>query len=279
MNRQILADFQAGAFISTPLVLEDMEARLFLLDPPALSADQISVAEIAAVRAASLFEHALLTRRLIDDAEMNERMRVARNLHDGVLQALAGANLQLQELKELTRRAPELVPRRLQAVQEMLAQEQRDLRNLIGTLEIGDDVAEETALGPHFASLTLRLSAQWLVQLDHAIEPPDLQLPTHLADELTSFVTEAVANAVKHGACRHVDLVVRTTDGTVELVVRDDGRGFGFNRSLADEELRVRRIGPRSLRERAARCGGRLFIDAADVGAAIRVRLPLWRHL
>ena len=91
--------FLDGRAVSVPFHVGDLEARLFLLDPPALTLDDVAIAEIIADRLKALFAQAILVRKLSDAAAVEERIKIGRDLHDGVLQSLAGTALQLQALR------------------------------------------------------------------------------------------------------------------------------------------------------------------------------------
>ena len=82
----------------------------------------------------ALFAQAILVRKLSDAAAAEERIKIGRDLHDGVLQSLAGTALQLQALRSSEIRTPAALDERLAAIQAMLAGEQRDLRALSGRL-------------------------------------------------------------------------------------------------------------------------------------------------
>ncbi len=89
----LVAEFSIASAISVQFQASDVEARLFLLDPPALTIDDVALAEIVADRLKTLFEQTILLRRLSDAAALEERVKIGRDIHDGVLQALAGTAL------------------------------------------------------------------------------------------------------------------------------------------------------------------------------------------
>lgn len=274
----LVEDFAIGSVVSASFRVDELEARLFLLDPPELILDQAAIAEIIADRLRALFEQAILVRKLSDAAATEERVKIGRDLHDGVLQALTGTGLQLRllETQAPTAQTSEICAR-LAAIQSMLAEEQKDLRAFIQALEPGTPSAapEQSQLAVQFAVLSRRLQRQWSVDFRFCVEPRDIVLPTSLIYELVHLASEATANAARHGRAKSVTATVRLETGTVILTVEDDGKGFGFDRRMAHTKLQRLNLGPRSLRERAAALGGEVTIDAASPWTRVVIALPL----
>ncbi|BCP53002.1 two-component sensor histidine kinase [Kaistia sp. 32K] len=277
VSPELVADFSINSAVSVPFSIGDLEARLYLLDPPTMTLDDVAIAEIIADRLKALFHQAILVRKLSDAAAVEERIRIGRDLHDGVLQSLAGTALQLQALRALDPSALHALDERLASIQTMLAGEQRDLRIFIRALEPGDPFVAggDFQLKAQFDALAERLRQQWLIDFQLDLEPADLRLPATAIYELTRMISEATANAVRHGAARSVHASLKLDGDAVALTVDDDGAGFGYGRRFEHAELEGTKVGPRSLRERAAAVGGTLTIDRVAQWTRIIVRLPL----
>nr|WP_111302086.1 histidine kinase [Paracoccus saliphilus] len=272
----LLRSLGATTVIALPFDLATMQGELLVLDPPILSAEQEAIAGIVGQRVALLFDQARQFRRMLEHAELQQRVHIAHNLHDGVLQTLTGTTLQLEDVRTLAAHAPERVARRVLAIQQMLAEEQRVLRQLINRLEINDAPASQRVpLEPRLADLAARLRAQWALNISHAVEPPMLALPIRLIDEICHLATEATSNAAKHGQATTVTLLVQCRGSLVEITVTDDGTGFSFGREVPLAELSARNLGPVRLRERAARCAGSMSIDDRGGRTVVRVQIPL----
>ncbi|MET4690377.1 signal transduction histidine kinase [Sinorhizobium fredii] len=271
----LVAEFSITSAISVQFHANDVEARLFLLDPPAPTLDDVALAEIVADRLKTLFEQAILLRRLSDAAALEVRIKIGRDIHDGVLQTLAGTALQLQALRS-SKAAPDVIDRRLMAIQAMLFEEQRDLRTLIRALEPGSDHrhAGDSQLALRLEALADRLRQQWSIDFRFVLDPEDLWLPAAIIDELARMIAEATANAARHGHARTIEARLRLEGASVILTVDDDGTGFGFDRRLEHSELESSKVGPRSLRERAATRGGELSIDRVEQWTRITIKIP-----
>jgi signal transduction histidine kinase len=82
---------------------------------------------------------------------------------------------------------------------------------------------------------------------------------------------EALHNALRHAAPDHIDVILRSAEGTVELSITDDGKGFDARAA----EAAGRRLGLVSMRERARAVGGRLDVtSSASAGTTVRLVLP-----
>lgn len=238
----------------------------------------MAIAEIIADRIKALFEQAILVRRLSDEAAVDERIRIGRDLHDGVLQALAGTALQLQSLRKLKDAGPEVIAERLEAIQAMLLEEQRELRGFIRALEPGGNLQAtgEMQLERQLEAVAARLRQQWQIDVSIAFDPPSgIDLPLALTYELARMTSEATANAVRHGGAQKVRIMVRIDNGSIVLTIDDDGVGFGYGERLDHAELERDKIGPRSLRERAAARGGKLAIERIAEWTRVVVMLPM----
>jgi signal transduction histidine kinase len=275
----LVAEFSIGSAVSVAFTVGDLEARLFLLDPAPLKLDDVAIAEIVADRLKALFHQAFLVRKLSDAAAVEERIRIGRDLHDGVLQSLAGTALQLQALRSQDPDAAQTLNERLMAIQTMLADEQRELRFFIRALEPTQASSNggDYRLREQLEALVQRLRQQWLIDAHLTLDPVDMRMPAMMVYELTRMISEATANAVRHGAARTVRIGLVLEGEAVALTIDDNGSGFGYGRSIEHAELEAENLGPRSLRQRAAARCGTLSIDRVAQWTRIIVKLPLHR--
>lgn len=249
----------------------DFEGWLFVLDHDEPASENLQIGATIAAQASVLVERwrAHELRRTAVAGE--ERVRLARDLHDGVLQFLAGSALQLSAL-ERDEDLSESGRHRLKTLRAALTDEQRELRGLVGALRPtrgpGVVVADE------LSALADRLGRHWGIEVHAEVEPADLRAPGSLMFDLTRLMREGVANAVRHGAAKRVTAAVMRTDGAIELSIADDGKGFGEGGHWTDTELTETQFGPRSLRERARALGGGLDLDSTPDGAMVRIRIP-----
>jgi len=201
------------------------------------------------------------------------RSRLARDLHDGVIQSIYAAGLGLEGIRALLRHDPDTADRRLVAAQTSLNQTIREVRSFIQGLE------PEESERPDFVQ-----ALRSLIQTLQALHPVQLRLHTDAATAPLSareevhalqMVRECVSNALRHGGASCIDIVFETMQGAPALQIRDDGRGF---------DPAVARVsggsGLANLASRAAEIGATLTIDSSPgKGTGISIRFNQTRSV
>jgi signal transduction histidine kinase len=206
-------------------------------------------------------EREALLQRAIDASE-HERSRIAGDLHDGVVQNLAGVAYGLAAAAE---ELPQGSPAR-EAVDEGAEQTRRSVRELRTLLvDIYPPTLQRAGLQAALADLLTGVGGDGCeVQL--TVEPEELQLPAATEALLFRTAQEAVRNVRRHADARRLDVSVVQSDGHVTLEVADDGRGF--DSSAADDG----HFGLRILSD-VARDAGASFRIVSKPGEGTRVRL------
>jgi len=282
---QAFADkFEMRAVISAPVNAEGGAARLFFLDKRPLSTDDLALANIVAGGVTLLTDDSYLRARLRESAAFEERVRLARDLHDGVLQSLAGTALQLETARRLVAGDPPAAREIIESVQDSLAQEQRDLRHFVDGLRPG--LAAESAATPdlrgRLREVRESVSGQWGLEVEVLLEndfEPCVLATGSTADDLTLdiafIVHEGLVNSARHAQATRAWARVRCSDDRVEVVVGDDGHGFTFQGQLDMAALGDLGTGPRALMQRVESRGGTLTVESGAGGSRIEVTLPL----
>jgi signal transduction histidine kinase len=269
MDRVLVAPIQATGFMGW-LIVEGRDMRGELLLIGATLSAQLSVM-VEGWRSLQVWR---------DAAAAETRVRIARDLHDGTLQFLAGAALQLEALDrsvELDSSARD----RVRQIRQNIAHEQGELRGLIVSLEApsapltvdATDFAEETH------RLVARLRRQWGVHFEVDLDTAFYSLPTPLAGELLQLVREASSNAVRHGAARKVEISGAEHAGGLTLRIRDNGRGMHEHGVFNLKDLAERDLGPRSVRARVTGLSGHLRLVSDDSGTELEIRVPFVRQV
>jgi signal transduction histidine kinase len=224
---------------------------------------------------ASLVERQSLLERAINASEQ-ERRRIARDLHDGVVQRLAAVTFSLAALARRLSPAGNGVSRTASAVPdvEKAAGEtraaMRDLRTLI--VEIAPPNLHAEGIDNALRDLLEPLSVNGLaVSLD---APAATGLPAATTTLLFRVAQEALRNAGKHADATHVSVRLRHLAGTVRLEVSDDGRGFSAED--LDQRRRDGHVGLSLLRDLVADAGGTLHVESRPGdGTDVAVEVPL----
>jgi signal transduction histidine kinase len=249
--------------------------RLFFLDRPGMSVDDLALARIVAHQVMAVTEHVLLVERSGEIAAATERARLARDLHDGLVQSLAALALQLEAT---ARHMDDAARATIERIQDRLREEQARLRWFVTTLQpMPGDATERPAFSDKLHAMATRLEHDWRVTVKWCLEGcDDLDVASGpLARDVYFIVHEAVSNAARHGAASTVRLRFALAASCLSITVADDGHGFPFHGRYGDDELRILKRGPASLHARIGLLGGRLAIESGPSGTRLDIELPL----
>ncbi|KAB1925591.1 GAF domain-containing protein [Micromonospora noduli] len=192
---------------------------------------------------------------------LEDRERIARDLHDVVIQRLFATGLQLQSAAPMAR--PE-VAKRINAAVDDLDATIRDIRRTIFELRTPMTSELRTEIRAEIEAAAEALGFKPHLELTG---PVDSAVPDAIRPDLTAVLREALSNVVRHAQCTRVDVVVRVDAGQVTVMVTDNG--VGCNPAAA-------RGGLVNLRERASRLDGTFTIAPAEPhGTEVRWAVPL----
>ena len=192
---------------------------------------------------------------------LEDRERIARDLHDVVIQRLFATGLQLQSAAPMAR--PEVAKRINTAVDDLDATI-RDIRRTIFELRTPMTSALRTEIRAAIEAAAESLGFKPHLELTG---PVDSAVPDAIRPDLTAVLREALSNVVRHAQCARVDVAVRVDAGQVTVTVTDDGVGC---------DPAAARGGLVNLRERASRLDGTFTIVGAEPqGTEVRWAVPL----
>ena len=250
-----------------PFVASSPLNNLFLLQAfiALLAVTKLSMAAMLAERQGVQTSLRALSRRLLHAQEL-ERVRIARELHDQVGQALGAARLHLERLEFASPPGG--------AVAESAGALERAVE-LVRTLsfELRPAVLDELDLAAAVRSYAGRLVERAGLELRLEIE--ELRAPADKDVEVVCFriLQEALANVIVHARADRVLVALRADRRVLRLEVRDDGVGF----VPAPREPAGQRLGLLGMSERASAVGGEVRVQSRPgVGTAVTARLPLW---
>jgi len=219
-----------------------------------------------AQRAAAAIQNARLYEQAQNLAAVEERQRLARELHDSVSQALYGIALGARTARTLLDRDPARATEPMDYVLSLAEAGLAEMRALIFELR-PESLANEgivRAIEKHVASTEARYGIKVNAELD---AEPDVPLP--VKEALYRIMQEALHNTVKHARATNVDIRLRDLPGAVELELRDDGAGFDTSQDFPGQ------LGLKSMRERAVRLGGEFELESSPgKGTRICARIP-----
>jgi signal transduction histidine kinase len=275
-NPVLSLDFTGKGVAAVPFRTKHLNGRVFFTRLADVTANVAPAIELVAREVGSSLDQLYLTEQMRGLAAQDERIRLARDLHDGVLQSLTGVRLQLQAMAEeaLAQAPPK---ERLLAIERAIAIEQRELRLFI------DNVRPETQpradagdLAAGLEEMRRRLGLEWKTPISIRVTPPTTSLSQATYRTLRLMIHEAVINALKHAHPSRVSVEVQAGDGNqLKILVVDDGRGFPFNGRLEHEALVKSGCGPLSLRDRVIALGGKMAVESGPSGASVEILLSL----
>ena len=265
--------FGIHSAIAASVESETLKAHVIVPEVRSATADDLALTHIVGRLILATLEQFFFVRQVRLAASADERMRISRELHDGIVQSLGGAGLQLQAIrKQLPRDFP--ASERLGHVQRVIEHDQRELRAIVRELRPHDARDGRTILEEELQRISERYPLEWGLAVEVDVEQP-LDLPPRLANELSRIVNESLSNAARHGGATQAKVTVAAESGTVLLRVADNGRGFSFTGRFDLDALTRTGSGPRTLKERVSALGGSLTVESAPGGASIDARIPI----
>jgi signal transduction histidine kinase len=260
------------SFLGVPIVAKgDIIGAFYLTEKqgaPEFDENDERLISVLAAHAAIAIENARLFEASRELSVIEERNRLARELHDSMTQNLFSLALTAEAASELVHADPARAEAEIDRIGALARDTQAELRSLIFELRppqleadglvatIGKDL--EVLGRAHGLKAGLRV--QGTPELDSTVEV-----------ELYRIVQEALNNALRHAQADTVEVDVDARDGLVTVIVRDDGVGF----DPGARGIRERRLGLTSMRERAERLGGTFRVESSPgAGTAVSVEVP-----
>lgn len=181
---------------------------------------------------------------------IEERQRIARELHDTLEQQLAGVRYHLNALNKWSDEAPPSVGRAVAATRAMLDHSREEMRRSV--FELRSPILEQQGLVAAIRLTLETISPSGVPQISVIVEGSERRLPRRVEFHLMRVVQEALTNAVKHAEASEVTVTFRFSETDLEIVIQDNGRGFDQSDS---KHLGANRFGMLGIRERLTKIG------------------------
>jgi signal transduction histidine kinase len=271
--RALQACYGCGTVLGGSAVLGDLHVRVLLLDPRGARGRERSLQLLRSVlrHVGPRLHNTYLLRRYGETAGERERARVARELHDGSIQALIGIGMHLDAVSG-AEGLPAGIAERVERVKGLLHSEVQGLRELMQQLRPVDIQSDQ--LPGCLEEVVDRFSRETGIASRFRAGGETGHVPRQLCVEIVRIVQEALANVRKHSRARAVTIACDASPAHWLLTVEDDGVGFGFTGRIEDVQRDRRQRTPAVVRERVQAVGGRLSIESAPGKARLEITIP-----
>jgi ligand-binding sensor domain-containing protein/signal transduction histidine kinase len=238
-------------------------------EPRAFDQDDVRLFTALAQRAALAIENAQLYAQAQELAVVQERQRLARDLHDAVTQTLFSSSLIAEVLPRLWERDADLGRQRLEEVRELTRGALAEMRTLL--LELRPKALLEANLGDLLRQLAAATTGRARVPVEVTIEGDYAGLSPDVKIALYRIAQEALNNVAKHARASQARIRLCCGPDVVELCIADDGQGFD------PSQIPPNHLGVGIMHERAAAIDAQLTVES-EIGEGTSVRV-VWSEL
>ena len=234
-----------------------------------LTQEDMRIIDLFADQAAIIIEHVRLQNQAEQLAVLEERQRLARELHDSVTQALYSVTLYADAARmAFSAKKWEALERNLQEVRNMAREAMYDMRLLV--FELRPFMLETEGLASALRTRLAAVEGRSGLKTEVLVEK-EKRLPIRIEEELYRIAQEGLNNVVKHAEATQVQIQLKYDETTVSLEMIDDGKGFE-----PETASQSGGFGLQGIKERVQQLGGTMKIESIPLkGTRLRVRIPL----
>jgi two-component system NarL family sensor kinase len=223
---------------------------------------------------ATAIERTLLADQTMRMALVEERNRLAREVHDTLAQELTGIALQLEAADALLESAPERARARIRQALERTRESLDEARRSVLDLRAGP--LERQALSAALETLGQRFQAETGIMVTAELEIARPRLPARIEEALYRIAQEALVNVRRHAQASSVQLRLGVEDAVVHLTIADDGRGFDVDQQSFSPDTAGHSFGLIGMQERARLLNGTMQIHSCrGAGTQVEITIPL----
>ncbi len=262
-----------GSFLGVPVIVKGRSVgNLYLANKiaaPEFFLEDQRLVEMFARHAGIAIDNARLHASVQLLAVLEERERLGKDLHDGIIQGLYGVALSLEDVPDLMIEDPGEAAARVDRAIDGLDAAIRDIRNFI--VGLGSEMAVGAGLSAGLTALADDLGLNTTVDVEVDLPPtPDAVLDEEATNHVLMIAREALSNVARHSRATRASVRLVADDATLILTIADNGRGFDPAADRGPEHL-----GLANIAERAAAIGATVAVESEiDAGTRIIVIHP-----
>ncbi|MCK9607210.1 MAG: histidine kinase [Methylomonas sp.] len=274
LQPDLISQYHIKSVIGLVLDGQAFVGHLLLLDKPEQSLDDLNLGILAAQQVALRMDQFLLYLQQKKTAAIDERIKMARDLHDGVLQTLTGIALQVKTITRTLESNSDSARQGLENLQSIIRSEQSNLRQFIQQLKpAAAEHRFQISLNDRLRELAETVSRQW--GLEVRLSEQSNLCPLSRVDDVYPIVREAIINCARHADAGYVELSTHIGAECLHIHVFDDGHGFPFTGDYDLAQLTKTKQGPKTIMERILSLQGNLTIHSHPNGTELDISLPL----
>ena len=263
IHTDLVAKFAIGKVVTAAFSGTTCAGRVFVLEYSGDSDDFLILTNFIACRIGMRLDRLALQRQAEVAIATNEKMRLTQDLHDGVLQSLTAAALQL----DLVDKSRDSVSR-LAVVKQLVAKEQLRIRKFVDQTYVKSILSPDVVVETNDLQQVVEDAGRyWNCTTSFSVAPESVTIAQALANELSFLLSEAVANAVRHAGASRVDVAIEGANEHFRIKVRDNGNGY-------ESPVRHEHEKPASIRKRVSALGGSLSVETLSNGTVLAIQVP-----
>ncbi len=256
------------SFLGVPVSVKGRSVgRLYLTNKqgaPEFSAEDQRLVETFARHAGIAIENARLHEQVQQLAVVEERERIGKDLHDGIIQSIYAVGLSLEDVPELMTTDPQEAAGRVERAIDSLHLTIRDIRSFI--FDLRPELLEGRTLLAGLAAMVEEFRHNTLIDVELQVaDPPPPDPPAGHTAELLAIAHEALSNVARHSRATQAWIELDASGEGYSVVIADNGVGFTPQRAAG-----LGHQGLVNMRARAAKLGGRLDVDS-EFGVRTRI--------
>ncbi|MBI2953855.1 MAG: GAF domain-containing sensor histidine kinase [Chloroflexi bacterium] len=268
-------DARFHSLVCVPLIAKDAVVgvfSIFTLEPRRFTSEDVQLMFNTGHQIATAIENARLHERVQGIATLEERERIAREMHDGLAQVLSYFSVKTQAVQKfLSTGQLEQAEAHLKELEETAQEMYADVRDLI--LGLRSTTSFQRGMIPSLREYLARYSQIGTVKAELEIDDRALPyLPSDTEVQIMRIIQESLTNVRKHAKAHHAWVRITAEEKAVEIVVEDDGQGFDVAHIRRENRPK---FGLQTMKERAEAIKGTLeIVSEPDRGTRVTLRVP-----